>query len=552
MTWIGYFEFDGNEVINSHRTERYARALPWFRPAYRNEDLGPILGHDTYLSPLLDDAPWVDPSQPESVDFYGCYPLDVSGVEDSTRSSAPVESLVNGGVPGRLRHTTRTVVFSVLLIASTEKAADYGMRWLRETLTGGACGGVITDTGLGGTMCYLSSEPELEEVPEHGFTDLPAVLDGGYFIDGEGLLDTDADGGDASTESLIDFDGANAPTEGGAEVDGGSAGLTGGGFIPVRIELESDDVIVDGGTIGGLPDQFLDGGAPGNLTPPMVTDPVWPFDAFDTPVPNPVVCLPPYQRTLNRVLVNSGPTVSAKNVTSDGGQAWAVTFTAITAPFEIGAEVPVLAGFGDPDVDMVWADGEEPIGGSTDPEGFILVEEPCVETVSEPLYDPLDPAVLPPPSPSTVPLGNFRPPVNWRRRQFTIPAKYVPNWGEVVPKMQIHARTADLRSLRLRFYADPYATGDVSGDPCAYCGDIVVSYIPRNHSLVLDGPEEQVYIVTPGGIRRGASSLVFKTNGTPFEWPELSCGFGYVVTLDLPQTQPVPVVDLSLFARTAA
>jgi hypothetical protein len=50
--------------------------------------------------------------------------------------------------------------------------------------------------------------------------------------------------------------------------------------------------------------------------------------------------------------------------------------------------------------------------------------------------------------------------------------------------------------------------------------------------------------------RRRADSLVSDSDGNPFEWPQFSCGFGYVVTVDTPQQGAVaPAVDLSLVPR---
>ena len=148
-------------------------------------------------------------------------------------------------------------------------------------------------------------------------------------------------------------------------------------------------------------------------------------------------------------------------------------------------------------------------------------------------------------------LGCYDPPQNWRRRQITIPATYIPLWGEVVPVFNVHARTTDVRNLRLRFYADVDSDGDISDDPCAYCGDIVVSFVPEGFTLVFDGVNRQVYAYDAHQNRRRADSLVFSTDGTPFDWPLLTCGMGYIVTLDLPQTQYPPVFDLSLFSRAS-
>jgi hypothetical protein len=119
----------------------------------------------------------------------------------------------------------------------------------------------------------------------------------------------------------------------------------------------------------------------------------------------------------------------------------------------------------------------------------------------------------------------------------------------VVPRLQVHAREDDVRNLRVRFYADPFQVGDVSDDPCSFCGDMIVSYVPQGATMIIDGTDEVVNVVTAGGVTQRADSLVFASDGTPFDWPRLSCGFGYVVTMDLPEQATPPVVDLSLFER---
>src|SRR4029077_15770359 len=99
MAWEGYFTFGGEEIINVTRTETYAQhaGLGWFHPVYRNGALPLILGEE-YVSPLMDEAPWTDPDILASYDFYGAYPLDVTGIENSTITANIVESTLNGGV----------------------------------------------------------------------------------------------------------------------------------------------------------------------------------------------------------------------------------------------------------------------------------------------------------------------------------------------------------------------------------------------------------------------------------------------------------------------
>lgn len=480
MAWLGYFEYDGSEIINVARTEAYAKSngMYWLRAQFKNDALPYMLGDGLrYSSPFLDDAPWTDEDVPESHDFCGLYPLEVTGIEDSSRSSTPVENILNGGVPGRLRHGMKTLVFNCLLIARTDAGANYGQEWLRKVLLGGACGPDVTSACNGGTLCYLKSEPDMylpDELPTAGF----------------------------------------------------------------EIQTTSDGEI-------------------------------WVDDPED--------CLTPYLRSLRRVVFNTGPTVTSKRTTSDGSEVWTVTFTAIVGcPYEYGAEFQVLQGLMDDDrhggsgsnsgpgggsssesegfddsdhgVKAAWVHGE-PDDGMLDMEGHTHSEPECVQTYYQPLYDPENPNIVLPPEPPSVPLSNWTKPKNWTRRTIRIPKKYVPMWGEVVPKIDVHAKKGDLRSLRIRFYADPYGDADSSDDDCEYCGDIVISYVPQDHTLCIDGAEQVVYVETPGGSRRRADSLVFDTDGKPFEWPTLTCGFGYLVTLDLPQTQTTPSFDLSLYSR---
>lgn len=497
MAWHGYVQLAGNEIINAPRTEAYAKTagLPWFRPVYRNDSLAPMLGDAAYHSPLIDNAPWTDPAFPESYRFYGLFPLDIAGLEDSSRTSTVVESTGDGGSPGRVRNATKSVVFSGVLIAEDEAAVEYGMRWLKDALDGSACDSRLGDCS-GNDLCYLASEPQV---------DLNGVQLEVGFVTGSTLVDLD--GGGPTDTPTDDVDGGG-PTDDGAPLD------------------------YDGGTPTATGDIEVPGLVPVDISP--------------------VDCLPPLLRNLRNVVVNSGPSITAKHRTSDGAVVWTVTFTAVAGdPFTYGEEVDVIRGFLDPEVEVPWATGVAPDGGVIDLDGAIYTEEACAEPVFSVIQDPMRPALVPPPLPPDVPIGNFDPPVNWRRRQITLPAGYIPLWGEVVPKFQIHARTADVRNLRIRFYADADGDGDIGDDPCAFCGDIIVSYVPQGFTLVFDAAAQQVYAFDSSQQRYPVTNLVFASDGTPFDWPALTCGTAYIVTLDLPQTQAPPVFDLSLFSRVA-
>ena len=260
-------------------------------------------------------------------------------------------------------------------------------------------------------------------------------------------------------------------------------------------------------------------------------------------------CLDGYERSLRRVVFNTGPTVTSKQDTSDGGAVWTATMTAVAGnPWEFGVETPIVEGFGHATHPYVC---DPP--GLVNMNGPIVDDKSCKPVTYQPVFDPSCPSFIEPPSTPTVPIGCYTPPANWKRRQFTIPEEFIPLWGEVVPRISIHATaTKEVRNLRLRFYADVDGDNNIDDDICAYCGDIVVSYVPPGETLVLDGSDQLVYVESPGGEgKRRADSLVFATDGTPFEWPVLSCGFGYIVTVDIAQTETMPMVDLSLYPRAA-
>ncbi|HEY5419334.1 MAG TPA: hypothetical protein VIL10_01250, partial [Marmoricola sp.] len=472
MAWDGWFSYAGNEIINAARTECYATGanLGWFIPVFKNDSLGPVLG-DSYISPLVDEAPWSDPDFPESYGFYGVYPLEVTGIDDSSRSSTVTESIRDGGNPGRLRHGTKTMVFNTVLIGEDDAAVSYGLRWLKQALLSGPCGGASTQDCSGDDLCFLDSEPHVD------VTGVQVTV-----VDGLLAPPLDIDDGTPSTGGT------------GPDYDGGIA---------------NDDGVITTDVDGGTPT------SEGTSTPGVVI-------VTDN---SPEDCLPPLLRSLHKVVFNAGPTVTAKRTTSDGGAVWTVTFTAVAGePWQYGAEVGVIEGFLDPAVTVPWVGGVVPDGGFLDLDGSIFDETACAEPVFSPIQDPLCPALIPPPLPPSVPLGCYDPPKNWRRRQITIPNTYIPLWGEVVPKFAIHARDTDVRNMRLRFYADVDGDGDISDDPCAFCGDIVVSYVPQGSSLIFDTSERQVYVLDASQRRRRADAVVFATDGTPFEWPVLTCG----------------------------
>lgn len=205
MAWKGYFTYAGTEIINATRTEHYMEALgtSWFHPIYKADSLPLALGHERYGTPLTDDAPWVDNDLPESTQFYGVYPLDVTGIEDSTVTTSVTESTGNGGALGGVRYASREVVFSAILIADGEDSVEYGFRWLKRALSGRVCDPI--NPHVGAQLHYLVDEPVIEFDDSETTPAQETILDGG----GPGAIDT------------IVYDGGGPGTVGGITLDGG-------------------------------------------------------------------------------------------------------------------------------------------------------------------------------------------------------------------------------------------------------------------------------------------------------------------------------------------
>lgn len=428
MAWDGWVTFGGVEIINVARTQAYAKKgnLGWFKPQYR--DVGTLhllLGDDPYSAPRQahDTLPWFDPDDHESLGFYGVYPLNITGLEDSTRSSSVQENLADGGIPGRVRHGTKSIVFNCVLIADDDASADYGMKWLRGVLLAGTNYNGVDDDGS--TLRYFYRNP----------------------IWGQGNRQ----------------------------------------------------------------------------------------DCYDEQL-----------RLLKNVVVNNGPTLTQKHRLSDGGAAWEVQFTAVAGiPFEFGKQDDIIVDWfgGYPHVINV-------AGGDYTSDGWLYREVTCDPHPYRPVFDPsCDQLLLPPTSP-TLSIGCFDPPRSWHRRTFSIPNSYVPRFTDTVPVIRVQARAHEVRDMRIRIWEDPAGGQSIDDFPCDFVADYLISYVPSEAEMVIDGTTQTVTILTdsPARSRRG-DSLLFDSRGLPFDWPALTGGLRHRVAVDMTHTQRPPIINFSLVPR---
>jgi hypothetical protein len=159
MSFDGYLTLDGTEIGNRQRFETYAGTRSWFNPLYREDGIGFAL-ESTYTDVETDVAPWWDPDVPASLDLFGFYPANITGLDDGSGTVSTVESTRHGGVPGRVRFATKEVNVTGFIAGASEAAVEYGLIWLRRVLLGGVCSPLdARRQALGTEMTFLGRKP---------------------------------------------------------------------------------------------------------------------------------------------------------------------------------------------------------------------------------------------------------------------------------------------------------------------------------------------------------------------------------------------------------
>lgn len=135
MSYDGWMEYNGVEVINLSRTAQLARTLniTTMRTTVRSVQwIQDELGGVDYENPI--NSPWYDPGYPGSVEFAGVVPLSMMGLDDSMLTRDGTENIGDGGNSGRARNGRLAIVGKVALVASTERGVEFGKRWLDRVL----------------------------------------------------------------------------------------------------------------------------------------------------------------------------------------------------------------------------------------------------------------------------------------------------------------------------------------------------------------------------------------------------------------------------------
>ena len=182
---------------------------------------------------------------------------------------------------------------------------------------------------------------------------------------------------------------------------------------------------------------------------------------------------------------------------------------------------------------------------SGDPNTSAILLDQVVVDVSE---DPDCPTPPAPPAPPQIDDECIDVPDAYNRTVVSVSADTVPKNLTAYPVITLVAGSEAVRQARIRFWENPDSLQIDDLDPCAYDGEIIVSYLADGATMVIDGVLREATVSKPGFVDVNANHVLYGPDGGPVDWPELSGGIPYLVTLELdsdePYTDTLMLVDL--------
>lgn len=160
------------------------------------------------------------------------------------------------------------------------------------------------------------------------------------------------------------------------------------------------------------------------------------------------------------------------------------------------------------------------------------------DSLPDPFLDPNCPPVPAAPRPPVVADACLEDNGEWRRYWGRIDPGEVSDFFDTVPIISITTGASAERQIRVRFYANPFGRSVDQIDPGDYCSEQIISYLPAQATITLDGVSSKAWATVIGGGQVVANYLLYGEDGAPASWPELSCGIPYYITIDTPSDGP--------------
>lgn len=159
-----------------------------------------------------------------------------------------------------------------------------------------------------------------------------------------------------------------------------------------------------------------------------------------------------------------------------------------------------------------------------------------------PIVDPDCPPIPDPPRPPLIDLSCTDEPTTWRRYVVDVSEDLVPIWQDAVAVLRFQTGASAVRQLRVRFYPNPLGSPLAALNPCEFCGELAISYIPPNSQMTVDGVRKWVTVTNLAtGAEQSANQLLTGSDGGPAAWPLLGCGTAYTLVIDI---SPTTVLDM--------
>ncbi len=595
----GFMRFGGREVINAERTMAYIAAgfgqpgVEFDCPVGDPTGLASVLGHEPYVSPILDEAPWYDVNRPETHGFAGVLPLGITGLNGTTRSVTVAEKLGNGGVALAQRRSSKTIAVSAMLVGADTEAMHAGLQWLTSLLER-SCEGDLDCAGSPLELFTVNPGPVATTEDVRAAMEDHLAAPTGAWRAYRGRWDptvqvfspsalTAADAIDGGTPGVTPAPGINDPrrpassmTPIGADVlDGGSpadpfrAAAGGRAGLAADYELTCLSHVTATWTVGPVGDDdativrlgavdgqggVLEVGGPVVVTEEteLVYDrehPPWDqwYPAVFTSDPlhiaelvvahrpdlDPQDCVSPYRRTYADVRCVAGPTiVEEMDVDDCGTQLWRIEWTMVAGDaYRYGDADQIAAG-------VAVAPGVDPLllvtGAIHTYSTVTRVATACAEPVAPVscALDPTRPGLLLPPAAPVIAESGLPVVTTYRRSLLQLNPDVLPDYVPNALTFRFENDATAKRGVRVRLFQhdDPnFATHT----ECGFDQEFWIDYIDPGAVLVIDASGSVVAVCDDGSIAP-AGGVMRGPYRSSFEAPLITCGGRWWVAVDVP------------------
>lgn len=136
-----------------------------------------------------------------------------------------------------------------------------------------------------------------------------------------------------------------------------------------------------------------------------------------------------------------------------------------------------------------------------------------------------------------------------RRTVVRIPEGVIPTVGEMLPTVEFATGPQPERHLRLRWVRGWITDDSDEAIACRTVGEAMVTYVPGDSRLILDGRSGRATVSTPDGRTLDATPVTVGRAGAPWRPARMTCGAPYTLIVDADMSVS-PAASLSVVGVT--